>query len=196
MDAELLNITDFKTISGLSLHIYLSKFYDNKYNIKLIKDSLDKEIRKYYYGGLVHLNCEGVNKGYQYDMNSQYPPAMLNEISVGDPTLSTDTNLEIYFGFCYANIIPPKILEIFIIPHRKDKGEVSYPFEPFSGLYFSDLFKSAIKYGYKVEVTGGINFERDIWIFNTFVKSIYSKRLQTKLDGNNVLQMVNNLTFI
>lgn len=37
-----LNITDFKTISGLSLHIYLSNFYENKYNIKLIKGSLEK----------------------------------------------------------------------------------------------------------------------------------------------------------
>jgi len=27
--------------------------------IKLIKGSLEKEIRKGYYGGLVHLNCEG-----------------------------------------------------------------------------------------------------------------------------------------
>jgi len=74
-----LNITKFKTVSALSLQIYLSNFYEDKYDIKLIKGSLEKEIRKGYYGGLVHLNCEGkrVNRGYLYDMNSQYPAAML-----------------------------------------------------------------------------------------------------------------------
>jgi len=41
-------------------------------------------------------------------MNSQYPAAMLNDMPVGDPVISNDTNLDNYFGFCYANIIPPK----------------------------------------------------------------------------------------
>jgi len=191
-----LNITDFKTISGLSLHIYLSNFYDTKNNIKLIKGSLEKEIRKAYYGGLVHLNCKGIkiNRSYLYDMNSQYPAAMLNDMPVGDPILSNDIHLDSYFGFCYANIIPPTNLDILIIPHRNDNGEVTFPSKPFSGLYFSELLKSAIKYGYKVEVIGGIKFERGVGVFNEFVETIYSKRLEAKLNGNNVLQMVNKLT--
>lgn len=129
-------------------------------------------------------------------MNSQYPAAMLNEMPVGDPVLSTDTNLESYFGFCYANITPhpPKILDVLIMPHRNDDGEVSYPSKPFSGLYFSELLKNAIKYGYKVEVTGGIKFERGVGVFNEFVEKIYSKRLQAKLNGNNILQLLNKLT--
>ena len=190
-----LNITKFKTVSALSLQIYLSNFYDDKYDIKLIKGSLEKEIRKGYYGGLVHLNCEGkrINRGYLYDMNSQYPAAMLNDMPVGDPVISNDTNLENYFGFCYANIIPPKNLDVLIIPHRKENGEIEQPSNQFSGLYFSELLKSAIKYGYKVEVKGGIKFERGIGVFNEFVENIYSKRLQAKLEGNNVLQIVNKL---
>jgi len=58
-----LNITEFKTISGLSLHIYLSNYYKQKYNIKLIKGNLETEIRSAYYGGLAHLNCTKINKG-------------------------------------------------------------------------------------------------------------------------------------
>ena len=38
-------------------------------------------------------------------MNSQYPSAMLNDMPVRDPVLSNDTDLDSYFGFCYANII-------------------------------------------------------------------------------------------
>jgi len=44
-----------------------------------------------------------------------------------------------------------------------------------------------------VEVKGGIKFERGIGVFNEFVENIYSKRLQAKLEGNNVLQIVNKL---
>lgn len=188
-----LNITDFKTISSLSLHIYLSNFYDQKYNIKLIKGRLEKEIRNAYYGGLVHLNCNKIDKGYFYDMNSQYPSAMLNDMPVGDPILSTDTNLNSYFGFCYAKIIPPKDLDILVIPHKNDQGEVYYPNEPFTGLYFSELLKNCLEYGYKVEITGGMKFERGIGVFNDFVQTIYEQRLQAKLEGNNSLQLTNKL---
>jgi len=45
-----------------------------------------------------------------------------------------------------------------------------------------------------VEVIGGIKFERGVGVFNEFVETIYSKRLEAKLNGNNVLQMVNKLT--
>jgi len=60
-----LNITKFKTVSALSLQIYLSNFYDDKYDIKLIKEVL-KRNRKRVLWRLVHLNCEGkrINRGY------------------------------------------------------------------------------------------------------------------------------------
>jgi len=43
-------------------------------------------------------------------------------------------------------------------------------------------------------VTGGIKFERGVGVFNEFVEKIYSKRLQAKLNGNNILQLLNKLT--
>jgi hypothetical protein len=168
-----LNITEFKTISGLSLHIYLSNYYKQKYNIKLIKGNLETEIRSAYYGGLVHLNCTKINKGYFYDMNSQYPAAMLNDMPVGNPILSNDTHLENYFGFCYAIITPPKDLDVLLIPHKKDNGEIYYPSEPFTGLYFSELLKNSLNYGYKIEIIGGFKFERGLGIFNEFLKKSY-----------------------
>lgn len=39
-----LNITDLKTISSLSLHIYLYNFYNIKYDIKLIKGRIEKKL--------------------------------------------------------------------------------------------------------------------------------------------------------
>lgn len=67
-----LNITNYNTISGLSLFIYLSNYYDNNYEIPLIRGDIEKEIRKAYYGGIVNLNCNIVNDAYYYDMNSMY----------------------------------------------------------------------------------------------------------------------------
>lgn len=50
-----LNITDSKTASSLSLKTYLSTFYKNKYNIKIIRGNIEDEIRKAYYGGIIYI---------------------------------------------------------------------------------------------------------------------------------------------
>jgi len=47
-----------------------------------------------------------------------------------------------------------------------------------------------------VEVKGGIKFERGIGVFNEFVENNLFQRLQAKLEGNNVLQIVNKLILI
>lgn len=39
-------ITNIKTISALSLQVYLSNYYKNNFNISVIKGFIDKEIRK------------------------------------------------------------------------------------------------------------------------------------------------------
>ena len=80
-----------------------------------------------------------------------------------------------------------------LIPHKKDNGEIYYPSEPFTGLYFSELLKNSLNYGYKIEIIGGFKFERGVGIFNEFVNKIYEKRLQDKLEGNNALQFTNKL---
>lgn len=51
-----INITSCKTISGLSLKLYLSKYYDIDDNIAIIKGVVEKEIRKAYFGGSVTSN--------------------------------------------------------------------------------------------------------------------------------------------
>ena len=74
-------------------------------------------------------------KEYYYDVNSMYPYCMLNDMPVGQPTLSNDTNLNNYFGFCYADIIPNPELKVPLIPWRNDKGEIEYPSTSFSILF-------------------------------------------------------------
>nr|QWO71437.1 DNA polymerase [Termitomyces sp. T123] len=190
-----INITSCKTISGLSLKIFLSNYYKLDYNIREIKGSIEKEIRKAYYGGLVILSQKGKffskdKLGYYYDYNSFYPSVMLNPMPVGNPKLSFSQNLESYFGFCYAKIIPPANLDNYLIPFRDSSGKVYCPSTPFFGIYFSELLKASRDYGYKIQVIGGFKFEKSSCLFNSFVKDIFEKRIEAKNNGLISLQYI------
>jgi hypothetical protein len=188
-----INITESKTISGLSMNIYLSNFYDKIFKIKEIKGEIENEIRKAYFGGIVVLNKKGklINNGnnaYYYDFNSFYPSLMLKDMPVGNPILSSSKELDSYFGFCYAEIIPPVGLDNYLIPYRDKDGNVYFPSEKFSGIYFSELLKASRYYGYKINVLGGFKFEKGIDIFSSFVNNLYKSRMEAKIKGETSLQ--------
>ncbi len=188
-----LNITKYKTISSLSLQIFLSNYYNLNSNITIIKGNVEEEIRKSYFGGLVHLPNRGVkiNNAFQYDVNSMYPSVMLKKMPVGNPRLSDDLNLNNYFGFCYAIITPPTNLDVYLIPFKNDKGKIIYPSKPFKGIYFSELLKASLNYGYEIEIIGGFKFDSCENVFKNFVMDIYNKRIeQQNLKEKNLI--VNN----
>lgn len=187
-----INITKINTLSGLALKIYLSSFYKYKYNFKLIKGKIESDIRKAYFGGLVltKLNYIHKTKAYVYDVNSHYPNAMLEDIPVGNPVLSLSKDLNSYFGFCYAEIIPPKNLDFYFIPLRDENGKIITPNYSFKGIYFSELLKESIHYGYKINVLWGYKFNRGQNVFKNYVDEMYNGRLKAKLDKNNSLQFI------
>lgn len=190
-----INITTCKTISGLSLKIYLSNFYKLGFNFKQIKGRIESEIRKAYFGGMVVLNKKGKcfskdNLGYFYDYNSFYPSLMLRDLPVGNPTLSYSKELDSFFGFCYAKITPPPGLDNYLIPYRDPTGKVYCPSKPFFGIYWSELLKASREYGYKINVIGGFNFEKGKKVFDSFVIDIYEKRLEAKKKGLSSLQYI------
>jgi len=53
--------------------------------IKMIKGEIEKEIRTSYFGGNVEVYSNEVSNAYYYDLNSQYPKAMLQDMPVGNP---------------------------------------------------------------------------------------------------------------
>ena len=74
-----------KTISGLALLIYQSNYLNkSKCKIPLVRGGIDKYFRSAYYGGNVHTFAHHCDKCFIYDMNSQYPNAMLQYLPVGD----------------------------------------------------------------------------------------------------------------
>lgn len=51
----------------------------------MIKGEIEKEIRTSYFGGNVEVYSNEVSNAYYYDLNSQYPKAMLQDMPVGNP---------------------------------------------------------------------------------------------------------------
>ena len=190
-----INITKINTLSGLALKIYLSSFYKYQYKFKFIKGKVESDIRKAYLGGLVltKLNYTHKTKAYVYDVNSHYPNAMLEDIPVGNPVLSISKDLYSYFGFVYAEIIPPKNLDFYFIPLRDENGKIITPKYRFKGIYFSELLKESILYGYKINVLWGYKFNRGKDVFKNYVDEMYNGRLKAKLDNNNYLQFIYKL---
>ena len=179
-----LNVTEFVTAPKLAVAIYTSNYYTKSYGdkIKMIRHNIEKDIRSAYFGGNVDVYINKINSGYYYDMNSQYPNAMLNDMPVGNPTLSTDKNLENYFGFVYGEITAPDLnrLRIPYIQMRDDKtGDVTCPRGKFKRMIFSEEIKEAMKDGYSINVEYGYKFERGKDLFKDYVLTMYNIKKTT-----------------
>ena len=180
-----LNITNFVTAPKLAAAIFTSNFYKDSddLKIKMIRGNVEKEIREAYFGGNVDAFINKIDKGFYYDMNSQYPFAMLNDLPVGNPTLTNDTNLNNYFGFVYGEITAPNYerLRIPYIQMRDEKTDIiSCPRGSFSRMIFSEEMKEAIKDGYSIKVKYGYKFERGINLFKNYVDTFYNIKKTTK----------------
>jgi len=103
-----LNMTSFFTLPGLTIAAYFNNYHDPDHQIKMIKGQVEKDIRSAYHGGVINVyNTQEVKDSFYYDMNSQYPNAMLNDMPVGNPIFTNDNNLDDIFGFVYGKITPP-----------------------------------------------------------------------------------------
>ena len=76
-------------------------------------------------------------------------------------------------------------MDFYFIPLRDKNGKIITPNYKFKGIYFSELLKKAILYGYKIKVMWGYNFNRGKDVFKFYVDEMYNGRLKAKLDKNN-----------
>ena len=180
-----LNITKFVTAPKLAVAIYTTNFYSNtsEDKIKMIRGIVEKDIRSAYFGGNVNVCVNKINKAFYYDMNSQYPFAMLNDMPIGNPTFSNDTDLNNYFGFVYGEITAPDYnrLRVPYIQNRDEKNDVVFcPRGKFTRMIFSEEIKEAIKDGYSMKIKYGYKFERGKDLFKNYVENIYNIKKTTK----------------
>jgi hypothetical protein len=181
-EMEHLNITDVVSISSLALKIFLTNYYDPyKTPIHTMRHKQYKEIKEGYYGGRVEIFKNYGENLYYYDVNSLYSQVMLQDMPIGSATLSTDPDLNNYFGFCYVTVKVPGNTYNPILPYRDDDGNVFNPTGEWSGMYSSELLKLAIEVN-NVDITVhyGYKFERGVSVFKDFVEHYYNIKLESK----------------
>jgi hypothetical protein len=194
------------TLPSVAMSVFGFNFYDEKYKIKMIKGPLEKFIREAYFGGNVGAFTKDVKgkikKGFHYDMNSQYPKAMLNKLPIGDPVFSTNTDLSYYFGFVYALMTPPSESELknLYIQYRDNLGKITCPREPFYRWIPSFELEQALKDKYKAQIFYGINFPESSNVdssklFEKYVTHFYNKKKNAKdnVEKNIAKLMLNSL---
>jgi hypothetical protein len=193
------NLRQRKTISGLALLIYQSNFLGGSgCKIPLVRGGLEKYFRSAYYGGNVNIAAHHCDEGYIYDMNSQYPNAMLKNLPVGDKlrlmSISKD-NLKDCFGLVYAEIQSPKKdeLRVAILPRRLPNGQIEIPHNSkWTDWYSSEELLNSIKYGYKISPKIAINMDKG-QPFNGYVNGLYKEKQKATEENNKVLRKITKL---
>lgn len=178
------HITDSLTISGLTMNVFLRKYYNKSNNIPLIKQkSVYNNIKKSYYGGITEVYKPHGFKLYLYDVNSLYPFAALNTMP-GLKSIYTDNINKNFceledniFGFFYCKITAPNNY-LGLLPYKINGGLVS-PVGIFEGWYFSEELRFAFNNGYDIQILSGYQFDKSENVFDEYVKDLYEIKSTT-----------------
>jgi len=167
-----LNITKHPTASSLAMGIFRGHHLDeDKSRIPLLKGHIHSEIRKAFYGGAVETYIPCIKKGYHYDVNSLFPAAMKGDMPVGNYTYTTEQDLNKVFGFSYVRVETPLNLKVPLLPYR-DEDKILYPVGTWYGMYYTEILKDVVKYGYKITIIYSVNFEKQD-LFSGYVDKLY-----------------------
>lgn len=190
-------MTEGLTISSLAKTKFL-KYYLNKSKIPLINtNNLFNFIYSAYYGGITEVyKPYGKNLIY-LDVNSLYPYAALNpmpglECKWIESYDQEGLNLDNLFGVFHAEVITND-LYIGLLP-VKSKNGLLFPNGQFEGTWTSIELQFAKKYGYKIKVTKGFQFNKEFNVFDNYVNEL--SKLKDELTGSQrqvLKSLLNNL---
>lgn len=108
-DLENIDITKVSLISSTALKTYLTNYYDVQHHpIHIPKHDDYLDIKQAYFGGRVEVFKGYAENVYIYDLVSLYTSIMLKDLPYGPLINSSDTNVNNYFGYCYASVNVPK----------------------------------------------------------------------------------------
>ena len=107
---------------------------------------------------------------------------MLNDMPIGDPILSRETDLNKIFGFVFAEIYCPdeQTLKVPFIQYRDPlKKMITCPRGKFKRLIFSEEAKYALNYGYIINVEYCYLFKRGKDLFTDYVNDHFEIKSST-----------------
>lgn len=175
------DMTKYTTISSLAVAIFLKHFYkDNIPNIN--KSNIYKDIKQAYYGGITEVYRPYGENLFYYDVNSLYPYVGLQDMPGLECSkilyYKESEKLDNLFGFYYCNIEAPQNSYLGLLPVR-DKSGISFPVGKWEGWYFSEELKFAKENGYLIKVIKGYHFEKQLNVFDKYVKHFYDIKAKT-----------------
>nr|QCS25166.1 hypothetical protein [Arthonia quintaria] len=137
-----IDMRDKLTISGLALRIYLRDYYKNNIPAFFVnKDSVYRDIKQAYYGGITEVYKPTGSNLYYYDVNSLYPYASLNDMPGLECTkiqfFKYKEKINNLFGFFYCEIETTNNNYLGLLPYRTKKG-IIFPQGKWYGWYFSE----------------------------------------------------------
>lgn len=194
-----IDITYYYTISSISLAYYRKNYLLEEYDLTTTPFYMEEFIRLGYYGGLCHLHKSQSDKDlYWYDVNSLYPSIMNTcdmPLGKGKYILmhkdSTLTDISDFFGFISCDIYVPEHLKIPPLPFKdyKSKSDITAQATGYlKGVWFSEELKNAISLGCQIlKIYKVLHYEKKGIIFNNFIDDLYSKRINSDNNIDNML---------
>lgn len=167
-----IDICDVVSTANLSMKIYRAHFLHDE--IPLLTEFEEKFIRESYLGGATdYYKAKGENLRC-YDVNSLYPSAMMNELPYKVIAKHNDlsgVNVKDFKGFVLAKVTSPEYIRNPIVA-LKHEGRTIYPLGSWFGVYYADYLAKAQKFGYKIELISGIEFEYKK-LFDGYINHFY-----------------------
>lgn len=185
-ELENLNITSVSTLSSIALKTYLTNYYNkNKTPIHIPRHANYLDIKNAYFGGRVEVFKGYVENIYIYDVVSLYPSCMLKDLPIGNISRSSDTNIDNYFGFCFASVNVPKGIRAPILPFRLDSGGLIYPTGNWCGWYTSEILKKARdSQNVTIEVHHGYKMDKSNELFSEYVEKYSQIKIKAEKERN------------
>ena len=194
-DLENLDITSVSSLSSTALKTFLSNYYkEDKTPIHIPKYKNYIDLRQGFYGGRVEVfNSYGENL-FMYDVVSLYPSVMKKPMPIGNLTISNDTNINNYFGFCYASVNVPRGIRAPILPFRKEYGGLCYPTGNWTAWFSSEILKEARdKQNVKIQVHNGYKQKSSNEVFSKYIDNFSEIKIKAEKDNNNARRTVAKL---
>ena len=171
--------------SSLSLKIF-RKMFQNEI-IPVLTPTVDKNIRKSYFGGATDYYKRYGEKVYYYDVNSLYPFAMLKDMPVTllKEFIKPTFKLEEMFGFCEVVVTCPKDIKKPVLPHKYN-GETIFPTGEWTGVYFTEELKAVSNLGYSFKILKYWQFSKSP-LFNNYVNNFYEQKKNAKTPSERLI---------
>lgn len=119
---------------------------------------------------------------------------MLKDMPIGSLIKSSDTNLDNYFGFCYATVEVPQHINNPVLPFRGEFGNIYNPIGNWTGWYSSEILKTARDFDKtKIIVNYGYKLKKGVNVFTKFINYYFDLKRKAEQMKNDGLRMLAKL---